>query len=369
MASQGTGSEHIRSQELGTATGNDWPYDAAPRLHGAVVRGRASDARRQRFGDRFPLTPVARSAPNRGLPRDPSALRQRSVGPNLERLFEHRAQFQAAARGSFVLSSLPGGETMIRCEASAIHLVIEGEQTYEIDGRSIVLRSGRMLLVDRGTPYRLCVRPGVHSNALSIYLPANRSTSCGLNFPARTLLQSVDASQLGALLEQGAKRLQIDADQNHPLELLMAQIHAALPPILTLAAASMERLDAIKPSTRQALYNRLECARAYLHDYKDRAVSLEELAKAAAMSSFQLSRYFALAFGAPPSRYHRRIRLLAAAARLQRGEASVTDVAFDTGYSELSAFSHAFAREFGCPPSAINSKLASQEGPSIGMGW
>jgi AraC-like DNA-binding protein len=133
----------------------------------------------------------------------------------------------------------------------------------------------------------------------------------------------------------------------------MANVRSALPHILAQAADAMERLGAVKASTRRELFNRLESARAYLHDNRDRAVPLNELASIAAMSSFQLTRYFSLAFGDPPSRYHRRVRLHDAAERLQRRDASITEIAFGAGYGELSAFTHAFSREFGCPPSAM----------------
>jgi AraC-like DNA-binding protein len=267
---------------------------------------------------------------------------------------QHGIATPPPVNGKVVVSRLPAGESMVLSEAPAVKLVLDGEEVHEIDGRSYVLRPGRMLLVDRGAPYRVTIRRGGSAAGLCIYLPGEYASSPVRQegFFARALLQTAETNPLGQLLSHSARLFH---QEREPLDLdtLLLRVRTALPTILAQAAGSMERLGAVKASTRRELLNRLESARAYLHENKDRAVPLTELASVAAMSSFQLTRYFSLAFGAPPSRYHRRVRLHEAADRLRRREASITEIAFAAGYGELSAFTHAFAREFGCPPSAI----------------
>jgi AraC-like DNA-binding protein/quercetin dioxygenase-like cupin family protein len=267
---------------------------------------------------------------------------------------QHGIATPPPVNGKVVVSRLPAGESMVLSEAPAVKLVLDGEEIHEIDGRSYVLRPGRMLLVDRGAPYRVTIRRGGSAAGLCIYLPGEYASAPAPQegFLARALLQTAETNPLGQLLSHSAKLFH---EERKPLDLdaLLLRVRTALPSILAQAAGSMERLGAVKASTRRELLNRLESARAYLHENKDRAVPLTELASVAAMSSFQLTRYFSLAFGDPPSRYHRRVRLQEAAERLRRREASITEIAFAAGYGELSAFTHAFAREFGCPPSAI----------------
>lgn len=280
-------------------------------------------------------------------------VRRRGVA-ELLKLSAHGVATPPPVSGKIVVSHLTAGESMVLSEAPAVKLVLEGEEIHEIDGRSYLLRPGRMLLVDRGQPYRVVVRRGNCAAGLCIYLPRfNMAPSPDAPFLGRAIIRASDNNYLGALLRESARLAHGQPDIALDTEGLMSNVRWALPLILAQAADAMERLGAVKSSTRRELFNRLESARAYLHDNKDRAVPLTELASIAAMSSFQLTRYFSLAFGDPPSRYHRRVRLQDAAARLQRRDASITEIAFGAGYGELSAFTHAFSREFGYPPSAM----------------
>src|SRR5690606_26363190 len=73
--------------------------------------------------------------------------------------------------------------------------------------------------------------------------------------------------------------------------------------------AALARLQAAKPGTRLGLYERLDRARAFLRDHRDRAVTLADIASVVGLSPFHLARYFKLAFGTAPIAYHRALRL------------------------------------------------------------
>jgi AraC-like DNA-binding protein len=114
--------------------------------------------------------------------------------------------------------------------------------------------------------------------------------------------------------------------------------------------AALDRLPSAKRSTRLELGLRLERARAHLDGILDRAVSLEELASIASLSSFHLARHFKLAFGIAPIAYHRMLRLERAARMLVGGAVSVAEAAERTGYSDAVALTHAFRKHFGQAP-------------------
>ncbi|WP_293990056.1 AraC family transcriptional regulator [Sphingomonas sp.] len=266
----------------------------------------------------------------------------------------HGAGSASPLSGKFVVSALPPGESAVQSSSPSIKVVIEGEEIHEIDGRPYVVRPGQMLLVDRGAPSRATVRRNQQTLGLCVYLPWRGDDGFDPNLLLpRAILQATDSNPLGRLIADYAARLhRAPGDAQLPAA-MMAQVNASLDGVLSSAGQSIGALEVKKASTRQEIYHRLEIARALLHENIDRAVPLDELARTAGLSGFHLTRYFAAAYGAPPARYHRTLRLDRAAQRLRCTNLAITEVALDAGYAELSAFTHAFRREFGCPPTAI----------------
>jgi AraC-like DNA-binding protein len=77
------------------------------------------------------------------------------------------------------------------------------------------------------------------------------------------------------------------------------------------------------------------------------------LAGRAAFSRDHLDRIVAAATGETPAALRRRLLLERAAWQLRAGAASASEVAAAAGYGSLAAFSRAFARAYGVPPSAF----------------
>jgi AraC-like DNA-binding protein len=92
-------------------------------------------------------------------------------------------------------------------------------------------------------------------------------------------------------------------------------------------------------------------ALALLHARPAHPWTLDALAKAAAVSRSALAERFAALVGEPPIHYLRRWRLQLAARRLADRGAKVAAVAREVGYDSEAAFSRAFKRSVGSPPS------------------
>jgi len=259
---------------------------------------------------------------------------------------------EALPQGRIVFSNVGRGESPIGAAVPSLKFVLEGEEVHEIDGRPHRVHAGQMLFVDRGTPYRALVRRSEGARGLCVYLPGTPQPGVEDPLMGRALIQPVD-TPLGHVLRDIARQLHGDGRDGIDGALLLGHIRAGLEETLASAGRRLHLLDVRKDSTRREILNRVEVARAYLHEKPDRNVPLGELASAVGLSSFHLARYFSAAFGEPPARYHRRLRLEHAAEALRRGDASVTEIAQRAGYAELSAFTHAFRRQFGTPPSAI----------------
>jgi len=91
-------------------------------------------------------------------------------------------------------------------------------------------------------------------------------------------------------------------------------------------------------------------ALALIHREPGRAWTVEQLAREVALSRSALAERFATLVGESPIQYLMRWRLALAAQMLRSGRDAVTRVAERSGYDSEAAFSRAFKREFGMPP-------------------
>lgn len=94
-----------------------------------------------------------------------------------------------------------------------------------------------------------------------------------------------------------------------------------------------------------------------MHTEPNRTWSVESLAKIAAMSRSLFAERFNATVGEPPLRYLTKWRLTIAADMLRDTPIKITEAARGTGYSSDAAFSRAFKRHFGFPPSEIQRQL------------
>jgi len=256
--------------------------------------------------------------------------------------------------GKLVYCDLKAGSSMIGAPAPSLKLVLEGDERYEIDGRTIAVRPGEFLYLDAGSH---CV--GINRTAMKgicLLLPPTLAPDVGEaaygNDPVlgRALVLSTKASAMGRALWDYGRRIAHDPSLGPGLaQELVAKVEFAIAEPLAESRAAMDCVRAAKLSTRRELYRRLERARAFLHAHDDRNVTLGEMAVVAGLSQFHLARYFKDAFSESPISYHRALRLKRAA-DLLAGGASVAEAAEATGYSDPVALSHAFRRKYGSPP-------------------
>jgi len=99
--------------------------------------------------------------------------------------------------------------------------------------------------------------------------------------------------------------------------------------------------------------SRLQRARDLLLADLGKAPSLNDLAAESGLSLLKLKRGFKAMFGNSVYSLFLEARMHEARRRLQAGRATVTEVAMDLGYSNVSHFSAAFRRQFGINPAAL----------------
>jgi AraC family transcriptional regulator len=85
----------------------------------------------------------------------------------------------------------------------------------------------------------------------------------------------------------------------------------------------------------------------------DAEYSLARMAEEARLSPYHFLRTFEAVAGLTPHQYVMRMRVRRAAVRLVQEKASVLDIAFDSGFGDISNFNRSFRAEFGISPRAF----------------
>jgi len=119
------------------------------------------------------------------------------------------------------------------------------------------------------------------------------------------------------------------------------------------AARLVEIVSGRKRSAPQAGARDRRCAveaALWIDEHSHEPLDLESTAREVGLSSFHFLRLFARVLGVTPHQYLVRSRLRHAARLLAEGTSSITDVAFDVGFGDLSNFVRTFHRAAGVSP-------------------
>lgn len=94
----------------------------------------------------------------------------------------------------------------------------------------------------------------------------------------------------------------------------------------------------------------------WMRDHLGEDLSVERLAREAAMSPRNFARAYAAETGVTPAKAVERLRLEAARAALERG-AAIQEIARRTGFDDPERMRRAFVRYYGAPPAALRRTL------------
>ena len=221
-----------------------------------------------------------------------------------------------------------------------------GAQEIEYKGTSYVAGTGQIVAIPPGE---------VHS--------VRTRSAEGWRYGVFTVPYTLISLPLGQLRQGFASPVVIDDDE---LAQQLRAAHAAFARASTRLECEERLLSAlglffarhVKPATLpvpsfrnpQAVRRAIE----YLSEHCDRNIALSELAAAAEIDGFLLTREFTRSMGIPPHAYHLQRRIRAAQRRLAVGE-SVTDVAQHLGFSDQAHLTRLFKRLVGVTPGRYRS--------------
>jgi AraC-like DNA-binding protein len=110
------------------------------------------------------------------------------------------------------------------------------------------------------------------------------------------------------------------------------------------------KIKAIKPSTKVELYRRLFQARDYIESCYAENINLEGLACISCLNTAYFLRQFKGFFGTTPHKYLIRKRMEVALKLFEDLNKSVTEVCYETGYTDPTSFGKLFKKYHGVSP-------------------
>lgn len=229
--------------------------------------------------------------------------------------------------------------------AASISFVRRGSFGYRSGRRAHELVSGSVLIGRGGDEY-VCTHAhhAGGDECLSFQLSDTLLDQLGAD-PRRIASGSVaplpELMVLGALTQataQGATELAIDET---------ALVLCARALSIT-AGQPMPELHASERDRRRAVE-----AALWIEAHSREALTLDDIAAQAGLSSYYFLRVFGAVIGASPHQYLMRARLAEAARLLCDTDRAITEVAFAVGFGDLSNFVRSFGRAAGVSPRAF----------------
>lgn len=224
----------------------------------------------------------------------------------------------------------------------SVSYVRQGSFGYRTHGRTFELVAGSVLVGRAGDEF-VCTHDhhGCGDECLAFHLSAEAVETLGLKLEAwrSTGLPPLPELMMAGELAQAAAegRSDVGLDEFGWLfparfaQLASGRAHTAV------AAGARDRRRAVE-------------AALWLDAHSHEQIDLDRAARQVGLSPFHFLRLFAKVVGVTPHQYLVRARLRRAARLLTDDERSVTDVALDVGFADLSNFVRTFRRAAGVSP-------------------
>lgn len=129
----------------------------------------------------------------------------------------------------------------------------------------------------------------------------------------------------------------------------------------------IEKIPAVKKSTRMEVYKRINDAKDFIDDNFASEIKIEDAAKIACMSNFHFIRLFKTVFEDTPYKYIAQKRLSRAIDLVMKTDIPITEVCFSVGFSSLSSFSWLFKQKYGISPETMRNNYFSFERKLAGI--
>lgn len=223
----------------------------------------------------------------------------------------------------------------------SVAFVSRGSFGYHLRGRPFQLIAGSLLLGSPGDDYHCTHEHHAGDECVCFHFSAewvDALPGAGSVFRVGATPPLADIGVLAELTEAAAKGYgEYALEELATLLLQRASKSAALSTSDIKTASAAEQRRAVE-------------AALWLEQNLDRALNLTDVAREVGLSHYHLIRTFSRVFSLTPHQYLIRARLRRAAGLLIERERSVTQIALDVGFNDLSNFIRTFGRAAGMSP-------------------
>jgi AraC-like DNA-binding protein len=266
-----------------------------------------------------------------------------------------------SGRGHSYFAQTAGLPLSLKC-------MFNGRALYRIDRAEFSVDDGGYLILNNGQPYSIEIASPTRVETFVLWFPNGwaEDVARGLSEPVNGLLDEPgrggdnasfferytphDKTVSPKIRELRAAFKSGEIIEDEWLDEKLRALLASMLRTQSLVKRGTNELPAMRASTREELWRRVNRARDFLHAHLGSGMKLSNVAAAACLSPFHLLRTFQAAFHQTPHQYLTQCRLERAKFLLEKTRLPVTTICLDCGFASLGSFSALFQKSCGMSP-------------------
>ena len=262
-----------------------------------------------------------------------------------------------------------------------IKATIRGASWFTINGRRVLLDDEHFVVINAGDSYGVSIRSDtpVLGFSISVRPGLEQEVAAGLQRTSEGALDDGAIARTAPVHFAGHLR-EHDASIMPALQAIRGAVlsgvveddwyEEAYADLVTRLIESdhgrkrlADRLDGVKPSTREELLRRIGWATDFINSRYMEAISLDDIARAASLSKFHLARLFRQGLGITPHQYLQRRRTQVARRLIDTTDMDVNEVALTAGFGSRWTMYRFLRRSFGTGGRGLRRDLTARPAP------
>lgn len=240
-------------------------------------------------------------------------------------------------------------------DAIEICFLVKGRQTYRVGKRNYQLRGGDIFIAFPNEEHSTGEGPEEKGILYWMVLKRPRKPNSFLG-----LTHANGSALFRSLLRLNSRHFRGSWKMKKHLDAITASYHQHVSPLQSIMIANdlvaflIEVTEAAQSSSSRATAEPFQTICYYIEEHIAEPLTIPALAARARLSIPRFKARFKEEYGVPPGEYIIRERIKKACELLAQGQATITEIAYDLGFSSSQYFATVFKRYTGQRPSAYS---------------